>query len=302
MGTPEFSVPALDSLIRNGYPIAAVVTGPDKPRGRGRSVTPTPVKEVALRHSLPVLQPESLKDPAFHAALGALSPDLIIVVAFRILPKEIFTLPPLGAFNLHASLLPKYRGAAPINWAIINGETRTGVTTFFLEEKVDTGGILLQAEVPISPGDDAGSLHDKLALVGAEIVLDTVRVIEEGKCRPKAQDPTLASPAPKIYKEDCRIRWDRSAERIRDLIRGLSPSPGAFTEYNGKVLKIFRSVLTLEGSAALPGELQVSPKSLRVSTADGQLAIQDLQLEGRKRMTVEEFLRGHHPKTGEKFE
>ena len=302
MGTPEFSVPALDSLIRNGYPIVAVVTGPDKPRGRGRSVTPTPVKEVALRHSLPVLQPESLKDPAFHAALGALSPDLIIVVAFRILPKEIFTLPPLGAFNLHASLLPKYRGAAPINWAIINGETRTGVTTFFLEEKVDTGGILLQAEVPISPGDDAGSLHDKLALVGAEIVLDTVRVIEEGKCRPKAQDPTLASPAPKIYKEDCRIRWDRPAERIRDLIRGLSPSPGAFTVYNGKVLKIFRSVLALEGSATLPGELQVSPKSLHVSTADGQLAIQDLQLEGRKRMTVEEFLRGHHPKTGEKFE
>jgi methionyl-tRNA formyltransferase len=176
------------------------------------------------------------------------------------------------------------------------------VTTFFLEERVDTGGILLQAEVPISPEDDAGSLHDKLAVVGAEVVLHTVRAIEEGKCRPKPQDHSLASPAPKIFKEDCRIRWDRPIERIRDLIRGLSPSPGAFTGYNGKVLKIFRAALALKGSASLPGELQVSPKSLYVSAADGQLAIQDLQLEGRKRMTVEEFLRGYHPNTGEKFE
>jgi methionyl-tRNA formyltransferase len=301
MGTPEFSVPSLDTLIRNGYAIAAVVTAPDKPRGRGRKVTPTPVKEVALRHGLPLLQPESLKDPLFSAALRALTPDLIIVVAFRILPKEIFTLPRLGAFNLHASLLPKYRGAAPINWAIINGETRTGVTTFFLEEKVDTGGILLQAEVPINPEDDAGTLHDRLARVGADVVLDTVRLIERCRYWPKVQDHTLASPAPKIFKEDCRIRWDQPAERVRNHVRGLSPSPAAFTEYRGKVLKIFRVAFAHAEPLIRPGELHVSPTSLHVSAADAQLVIQDLQLEGRKRMTVEEFLRGYHPQTGEKF-
>ncbi len=302
MGTPDFAVPSLKILIDNGYPIPAVVTAPDKPRGRGQELSPTPIKQVALRHNLSVLQPESLKDPALARHLQDLKPDLIVVVAFRILPREVYTIPRLGSFNLHASLLPKYRGAAPINWAIINGEMETGVTTFFLQEKVDTGNTLLQARVPITGDDDAGTVHDKLAEVGAEIVLHTVRLIEQGKAIPRPQDELLASPAPKIFKDECRIRWDQPALRIHNLIRGLSPYPAAFTTHTGKVFKIYRSNVLETNAVGLPGTVAATATTLSVATADKMLAITELQQEGRKRMAVEEFLRGYRFLSGEKLE
>ena len=302
MGTPDFAVPSLDILIDNGYAIPAVVTAPDKPRGRGQEVTPTPVKLAALNHGLTILQPADLKDPVFVSLLASLQPDLIVVVAFRILPREVFSIPRQGTINLHASLLPRYRGAAPINWAIINGETETGVSTFFLEEKVDTGGIITQAALPILPDDDAGTVHDKLARLGAETVLDTVRLIESGRAVPAPQDHRLATPAPKIFKENCRIRWDLPARQIRNLVRGLSPLPSAWTLYQEKVVKIFRLSVSNIPAAGQPGELRLTPTSLMAAAGDFFVAIEELQLEGRKRMRIEEFLRGYHPRTGEVFE
>jgi methionyl-tRNA formyltransferase len=241
-----------------------------------------------------------LADPSFLEALRGLRPDLIVVVAFRVLPREVFALPPLGSFNLHASLLPKYRGAAPINWALINGETETGVTTFFLEEKVDTGGVILQLSLPILPEDDAGTLHDRLARLGAEAVLETVRRVEAGGVKPLPQDHRLASPAPKIFKETCRIRWESSGEQIIRLIRGLAPVPAAYTTYRGQVLKIYRAVaLPAEPLAGIAGEVRATQTEFQVRAADRFVALQELQLEGRRRMTVEEFLRGHRPENGE---
>ncbi|MBI5473700.1 MAG: methionyl-tRNA formyltransferase [Ignavibacteriae bacterium] len=301
MGTPDFAAPSLETLLANHYQINAVVTAPDKPRGRGRELSPTPIKSVALKHSLPVLQPEKLKDPSFVNEVKALKPDLIIVVAFRILPPEIFTIPRLGSFNLHASLLPKYRGAAPINWAIINGETETGVTSFLLQEKVDTGNVLLQARLPILPDDDAGTLHDKLAEVGAEIVLHTVRLIEQGKAIPRPQDDTLASPAPKIFKEDCRIDWHQPAEHIQNRIRGLAPYPAAFSTHKGKVIKIYRTHVVEEPAKGQPGEIVVRNLGFAVCARDKMIAIEELQQEGRKRMTVGEFLRGYKIASGEEL-
>jgi len=299
MGTAPFAVPSLEILAKHGYPLPAVVTGPDRPRGRGREVSSTAVKMAAAHLGIPVLQPERLKDPEFAGTLRSLDPSLIVVVAFRILPPEIFKIPRHGSINLHASLLPRYRGAAPINRAIMNGERETGVTTFFLEESVDTGNILLQARTPIQPGDDAGTLHDRLAEVGAEVVLHTVRLVEQGKAVPRAQDPGLASPAPKIFREDCRIDWNTPADRIRNLIRGLAPSPAAFTTHGGKVLKLFRARVA-EGALA-PGVVETGRESLLVGTADHPLAIEDLQQEGKKRMTVGEFLRGYRLSTGDRF-
>jgi methionyl-tRNA formyltransferase len=299
MGTAAFAVPSLRILAGEGYTIASVVTGPDRPRGRGREVGPTPVKEFAAERGLPLLQPELLRDPAFAGSVRALQSDLIVVVAFRILPPEVFRIPRLGAINLHASLLPRYRGAAPINRAIMNGETETGVTTFFLEESVDTGNVLLQARTPILPDDDAGALHDRLADVGAEIVLHTVRLIEMGKAVPRPQDSALASPAPKIFKEDCRIDWSQPAERIRNQIRGLSPSPAAFTTHDGKVLKVFRGRI-VPGSLP-PGVVEVRNGVLKVGTVDGALAVEDIQLEGKKRMTAGDFLRGYGISSGDRF-
>jgi len=291
MGTARFAVPALERLVGNGFAIPAVVTGPDRPRGRGRELSPTPVKEAASGSGLNVLQPERLKDAAFAEAIRSLGPDLIVVVAFRILPPEVFRIPRLGSINLHASLLPRYRGAAPINRAIMNGEVETGVTTFFLEESVDTGNILLQARTPILPDDDAGTLHDRLADVGAEILLHTVRLVEQGKAVPRPQDPSQASPAPKIFKEDCRIDWHAPAENVRNHIRGLSPHPAAFTTHGGRVLKLFRAHI-VAGSLP-PGTVDIMKDSLFVGTADDPLAIDDLQQEGKKRMTAPEFLRGY---------
>lgn len=302
MGTPDFAVPSLKILIDNGYPVLAVVTAPDKPRGRGQELSPTPIKQLAIQHNLSVLQPQSLKDPVLARHLRNLSPDLIVVVAFRILPRELFTIPRLGSFNLHASLLPKYRGAAPINWAIMNGEKETGVTTFFLQEKVDTGNVLLQARIPIMDDDDAGTIHDTLAEVGAEIVLHTLKLIEQGRASPQPQDDSVSSPAPKIFKDDCRISWDRSAVKIHNVIRGLSPYPAAFTMHNGRVLKVYKSKVTGDRSNGLPGSVVVTSTSLSVATADTLLQLVELQQEGRKRMGVEEFLRGYKIASDERFE
>ena len=301
MGTPDFAVPSLRILVENNYPIKAVVTAPDKPRGRGQQLSPTPIKELSTLHSLPVFQPVDLNDPGFVENLASCKADIFVVVAFRILPKEVFSLSRLGTFNLHASLLPRYRGAAPINRAIMGGETETGVTTFFLQEKVDTGNILLQARLPIAPEDDAGALHDKLADIGAEIVLHTVRLIEQGKAVPRKQDDALASPAPKIFRNDCVIAWNRPAAVIHNQIRGLSPYPAAFTTHQGKVIKIFRSEVRHEPSLSGPGSVDSSPHHLFVAAADTMLEIRELQQEGKRRMTAEEFLRGYVIARGDRF-
>jgi methionyl-tRNA formyltransferase len=306
MGTPEFAVPSLRVLLEHHYDIPAVVTAPDKPRGRGLQVSFSPVKSFALERQLPILQPEQLNDPTFIQHLASLKPDLIVVVAFRILPKDVFTIPRLGSFNLHASLLPKYRGAAPINWAIINGEVETGVTTFFLQEKVDTGNVILQARVHIGPDETAGELHDRLAMVGAEVVLQTVRLLELGKTTPRPQDDRLATPAPKIYKDDCRIDWSKSTQQVHNLVRGLSPTPCAWTSHVSKQIKIYRTAIepvqTLSGDAKAGEIVRAENGRLLVKTGDGVIAIREIQQEGRKRMGVEEFLRGYALKVGERFE
>ncbi len=301
MGTPEFAIPSLDILLKNNYPIVAVVTAPDKPRGRGQELSPTPIKEFALKHHLPIFQPESPKDKQFVQNLRSLSPGLIVVVAFRILPKEVFEIPKYGAFNLHASLLPKYRGAAPIHWAIINGETETGVTTFFLQEKVDTGNVILQARVKIGEDETAGELHDKLAEVGAEIALQTVRLIELEKAHPRSQDESKATPAPKIDKEMCRIDWSKSAREVHNFVRGLSPTPCAYTFHHDKMLKIYRTTIRdLQNSK--PGEVvHVDKNSLLVGTGSGVITVLEIQQEGRKKMGIEEFLRGYQIKKGDRF-
>lgn len=292
MGTPEFAVPSLARLIDAGHEIVAVVTGPDKPRGRGQKLTPTPVKELALAHHLPLLQPESVKDPAFADAVHATAPDIAVVVAFRILPRAVFSIPKLGTFNLHSSLLPRYRGAAPINWAVINGETETGVTTFFLDDRVDTGAMLLQERIAIGPEEDAGSVHDRLAVLGADVVSRTVDHILAGDLVPQQQDPGAATPAPKIFREHCHIDWTKPARVVHDLIRGMSPHPGAFALHDGHVLKIYRSTVGQGRVRGVPGTVFVEDGRLLVMAADHPLELTDLQQEGRRRMTAPEFLRG----------
>ena len=304
MGTPEFAVPSLEILVNNAFTVSAVVTAPDKPRGRGQQLSFTPVKEAALKHQLPLLQPQSLKDPDFISRLTEVAPDLIVVVAFRILPREVYTIPRNGSFNLHASLLPKYRGAAPINWAIINGEKETGVTTFFLQDTVDTGSIILQKKTPITDAMTAGELYDRLSEIGASTVLETVRMIEQGEINPNRQDDSLASPAPKFFKETCRIDWNSSSEEIRNFVRGLSPYPAAWTTLNGKGMKIFEvrnteyRIQKSESGAFTSHD----GRRLFVKTKDDCLEIFDLQLEGKKRMPAEEFLRGYRSSGLERFE
>ncbi len=299
MGTPDFAVPSLEILLKNKYSIAAVVTAPDKPRGRGQQVSFTPVKEAALNHRLPVLQPDALKDPEFISTLKNFHPDLFVIVAFRILPKEVYSIPAKGAFNLHASLLPKYRGAAPINWAIINGEQESGVTTFFLQDKVDTGNIILTAKTPIHGEMNAGELYDVLSTIGADTVLRTVQLIEGGNVNPQIQDYSLATPAPKIFKETCRIDWNRPSEKVHNFIRGLSPHPAAWTVHNEKVIKIFKSRKVDQGfqgsgfKVQRAGDVGTNGKQLFVRTADSFLEIIELQQEGKKKMGTEEFLRGY---------
>jgi methionyl-tRNA formyltransferase len=302
MGTPEFAIPSLRILLEHSYDISTVVTAPDKPRGRGQQVSYTPIKEFAFKHQISILQPDSLKDPKFIAEVQRLNPEVIVVVAFRILPREVFTIPKYGSFNLHASLLPKYRGAAPINWAIINGEQESGVTTFLLQEKVDTGSILLQARVRIEPDETAGDLHDILSDVGAEIVLQTVRLIELGKAQPHSQDETLACPAPKIFKDDCRINWTQPSAQVHNFIRGLSPYPTAWTTHDGKTIKIYRSSIDDRYIGKAGKILKRTDATLILGTGMGAVLIQELQLEGKRKLSIEEFLRGYPIEAGESFE
>jgi methionyl-tRNA formyltransferase len=304
MGTPDFAIPSLKKILQSRHTISAVVTAPDKERGRGRQVSYTPVKEYAVREGLEVLNPVSLKEPSFVQRLKELKPDLFIVVAFRILPKDVYSIPERGAFNLHGSLLPKYRGAAPIQWALINGEKETGVTTFFLEDKVDTGNIIIQEKLAIHNEDDFGSLHDKMMMLGADVIMRTIDLIELGNIVLKKQDDSKTSPAPKITKEICRINWNKTTLEIHNLIRGLSPYPAAFFNNNDNAYKIFKTkILRDEELSVINSQISLNSsksnifiqtkKEIYVKTSDGVLQILDLQQEGRKRMTAEEFLLGN---------
>ena len=300
MGTPEFAVASLNALYETGVDIAAVVTAPDRPCGRGRKITCSPVKKYALDHRLTLFQPEKLRDPEFISALRDINADLFVVVAFRMLPEEVWSMPRLGTFNLHASLLPQYRGAAPINHAIINGETMTGVTTFLIDEDIDTGMILLSRETAILPDETAGSLHDRLMETGARLVVETARGLAAGSLKPAPQekmDDTMLKPAPKISPADMVIRWEKIAENIHNLIRGLSPCPGANTmlrkEGRSLRLKILDSTINYEITGNIPGTLIVTEKSrLMVACGKDTLEILSLIPEGRKRMSAAEFLRG----------
>ena len=291
MGSADFSIPSLETLYNSYHKILALVTVPDKEKGRGQKISSSPVKEFGIKNNIPVLQPEKLKDENFIQQLKDFNADLFVVVAFRILPKEVFTIPPKGSFNLHASLLPKYRGAAPIQWALIKGETETGVTTFKLEKQVDTGNIYLQKKTIIKPEDNFESLHDKLSELGAEAVLQTVDIIEAGKFELKKQTDSLTTPAPKITKEICQIDWNKSAMEIHNLVRGLSPHPAAFFNYNEKVIKIYKTEV-VNRSDLKPFQIEQTKKELIIGCGKNVLRILELQQEGRKRMSVEEFLRG----------
>jgi methionyl-tRNA formyltransferase len=303
MGTPEFAVPSLEALIQNGYLVVAVVTAPDKPQGRGQKLVSSPVKDCALQHHLPVLQPTNLKSSAFVEELKKYEANLQIVVAFRMLPEVIWNMPALGTFNLHASLLPNYRGAAPINWAIINGEKETGVTTFFLTHEIDTGRIIFQEKEPIDQTDDVGSLYERLMKKGAALVLKTVRAIEAGGHPSLPQILTgQERHAPKIFKETCELRWDQTTESIHNFIRGLSPYPAAWTILQGKTYKIFRTNMqTASVNATTCGKLDTDHKTyLRIQTLDGWIYVVELQPEGKRKMKIEDFLRGNTLKTNEK--
>ncbi len=293
MGTPDFAVASLDILVQNGYDIAAVITAPDRLGGRGmKQIIESPVKKYAVEHNIRILQPEKLRNEDFLKELKELNAELQIVVAFRMLPEVVWNMPPLGTFNLHASLLPKYRGAAPINWAIINGEKTTGCTTFFLTHEIDTGNILLQNEISIDEQDTAGSLHDKLMTTGAYLVLQTVRGIESQSITPFPQtgEPSLA---PKIFHDTCRIDWNTSVDKAYDFIRGLSPYPGAWTTVNGVQLKIYETKKHKSASVETAGKYEfLDKKVLRMYCNNGYLEIISVQAEGKRRMSITEYLNG----------
>ena len=299
MGTPEFAVASLDKLVQAGCNIAGVITAPDKPAGRGMQLQQSAVKKYALEKGLNILQPEKLKNPEFIEQLRSLQADLQVVVAFRMLPEVVWNMPSMGTINLHGSLLPQYRGAAPINWAIINGEKETGVTTFKLQQEIDTGNILLSEKITIRDDETAGELHDRMKEVGAQLLLKTVERISEGSLKditqPSDQDQIALKHAPKIFSETCHIDWNKTVDEVHNLVRGLSPYPAAFTELDGKKMKIFKAS-PLEGakqSNALAGTYQTDKKTfLKFACSDGHLSILELQLEGKKRMSITEFLRG----------
>jgi len=296
MGTPEFAVPSLDILVNHGFEVVSVITAPDKPRGRGQKLGVSPIKELAFSYKIPVLRPTNLKSSVFIQELKNYRANLQIVVAFRMLPEIVWSMPELGTFNLHASLLPKYRGAAPINWAIINGEKETGVTTFMLKHEIDTGSIIFQEREPIDPQDDAGSLYKRLMLKGAQIVLKTTQAISQGEITMLPQLIADGQPkAPKIYKEDCEINWNQSSKAIHNFVRGLSPFPGAWTKIDGKICKIYKTNVVNDSDSDLdPGSYHTNNQDcLKFKTSDGFVSIEDVQLEGKKRMKINEFLRGH---------
>lgn len=302
MGTPEFAVAPLDALVKAGYNVVGVVTVADKPSGRGLKVNESAVKKYAVEHNIPVLQPVKLKDPEFLSALEAFKADLFVVVAFRMLPEVVWKMPPLGTFNLHAALLPQYRGAAPINWAVINGERMTGATTFMIDENIDTGGIMLRQELRISETDTAGDVHDNLMPIGAELVLQSVEGIIEKNIETRVQrsfiqGSEVLKPAPKLTRELCHIDWNDSTVAIYNLIRGLSPYPAAFTELvkDGETtqLKIYSAEKAGNPSGAAPGTVISDGKTfMQISTADGAISLKDIQLAGKKRMDIKSFLAG----------
>jgi methionyl-tRNA formyltransferase len=305
MGTPEFAVEPLKAILKAGYNVSAVVTVPDKPAGRGLKLQPSPVKVFAEQNSIAVLQPEKLKNPQFIQSLKDINPDIAVVVAFRMLPKEVWQLPRLGTFNLHASLLPQYRGAAPINWAIINGEKETGVTTFLLDEQIDTGNILLQKTIPIGDTETAGELHDRLMFHGAELVVETIKMLTQGDIAPIPQNQININgelkPAPKIFKETCRIKWNEPYNRVFNLIRGLSPYPAAWTELKVQrnnvesviPIKIFFAEKREEYHSQKPGTIVTDGKTfLHVYCPQGIISLKNVQQAGKKAMDIDEFLRG----------
>lgn len=300
-GTPEFAVPSLEILVNNGYDIAAVVTAPGKPAGRGLEIRQPPVKLAAEKLNLHILQPVKLSDPSFIDELQSLGADLFIVVAFRMLPESVWRMPPKGTFNLHSSLLPQYRGAAPINRAIMNGDTVTGVTTFFLKHEIDTGNIIFREETRIEPDETAGELHDRLMQMGAELVLKTVRAIENNAVTPIPQEKispkTTLRHAPKIFQDDCKINWNEPALNVHNMIRGLSPFPGAFTQIHSAdgssvKLKIYRSSVSAHKPAIAPGEIIVSDNRLLIGCSDSAIEVLELQQEGKKRMSSTDFIKG----------
>ena len=304
LGTPEFAVESLDALVSGGYNIVGVVTMPDKIGGRGHKVIESPVKQYAVAHGLKLMQPANLKEPEFVEELRSLNADLQIVIAFRMLPEIVWSMPPMGTFNLHASLLPKYRGAAPINRAVMNGETETGVTTFFLKHEIDTGDIIQQVAVPIEIDDDVEAVHDRLMNLGASLVLETVDAILAGTVKPIEQEKLLTTgeeptPAPKIFKEDCRIDWTKTSWEVYNHIRGLSPYPAAWsafvdaqgTEYQFKVFKTSHPE-KFQSSPVAPGTIEYTKHTIKIACADGFIEILSLQLAGKKRMSSDEFLRG----------
>ncbi len=298
MGTPAFAVASLQALINEGCNIVAVVTAPDKPAGRGLQLSASEVKKFAVENNLLVLQPEKLKNPAFIETLQSLKADVQIVVAFRMLPEIVWNMPPMGTINVHGSLLPHYRGAAPINWAIINGEKETGVTTFKLKHEIDAGNILLQQAIPIHENNTAGEIHDIMKEVGAALLIKTLKAIAEGTIQEQHQQTILANHlikhAPKIFTETCKIDFSKSTEEVHNLIRGLSPFPGAFTNFQDKILKIFSSKKEITHHSNSIGTYISDDKTfIKIACANGYIHILDLQLAGKKRMKVDEFLRGN---------
>lgn len=294
MGTPDFAVQPLRELVENNYEVVAVVTMPDKPAGRGHHLQFSPVKQYAIEHNLPVLQPERLKDPEFLEQLRSYNADLQIVVAFRMLPEVVWSMPPKGTFNLHASLLPEYRGAAPINWAVINGETRTGITTFFLQHAIDTGDIIMQEAIDIAPEDNVGDIHDRLMMLGGKLVLRTVDMIEAGNVTLQKQPEADIKPAPKIFKETCELHFDQPVERLHNLVRGLSPYPAAWcTMQDGRIIKIYKTSFQVCNVSENAGTLLTDNKKyMKFACSDGYLNILELQMPGKRRMGIEELLRG----------
>jgi methionyl-tRNA formyltransferase len=300
MGTPEFAVASLDALVKNGLNIVGVITAPDKAAGRGMQLQQSAVKKYAVENNLHILQPEKLKAPEFLEELKALKADLQIVVAFRMLPEVVWNMPPMGTINLHGSLLPQYRGAAPINWAIINGEKETGVTTFKLQQEIDTGNILLSQVIPINEDETAGELHDKMKEIGAQLLVKTINELVSGKLKELEQSSVVGrrsselKHAPKIFTETCKIDWNKSVNEVYNLIRGLSPYPAAFTHLDNKLLKIYKAKKEIGIPTISAGKFETNNKTfLKFAAKDGYIYITELQLEGKKRILIEEFLRGY---------
>ena len=302
MGTPEFAVASLDALIKAGYNIVGVVTAPDKPAGRGMKMNESAVKKYATEHGLKVLQPEKLRNPDFLEELKSLNADLQVVVAFRMLPEVVWNMPRMGTINLHGSLLPQYRGAAPINWAVMNGETSTGVTTFKLKQEIDTGNLLLQESFPIGEDESAGEVHDRMKDIGAQLLVKTVKGLVEGTLKETPQAPLVSSDssetelkhAPKIFAETCKIDFSKSVDEVHNLVRGLSPFPGAFTYLDGKMIKILKGKKEITEPKHPKGQIESDNKTfLKFACADGYIHVLEIQMEGKRRMKIEEFLRGY---------